>query len=84
MNDKIVVSGEDAWRIYELFEEMNDFLHQPAHYARIEDFHEWLERKKLYPELHDVFYAIVATWFPPDAATGEVHPPPGVMRRLGT
>ena len=33
---QIKVSQEDAWRIYELVEEFNTFLHQPENYANPE------------------------------------------------
>jgi len=77
------IDEKDAWRIYELLEELHDFLHQPENFASAEDVQRWLLDKGVYRELHDVFYHLVASWFPVDEQSGEVMPPPGAHRRFG-
>jgi hypothetical protein len=76
-----ILRAEDAWRVYELIEEMNHFLHQPEHYRNTQDIDEWLQ-SGVYEELSTVYYDILSQWFPVDDATGRVFPPPGVTRRF--
>ena len=73
--------AEDAWRVYELLETMNDFLHQPENYKTVEDLERWLQ-SGVYDELTHVVYHVVANWFPVDESTGRVFPPAGVHRRF--
>jgi hypothetical protein len=79
---KLIIEQENAWRIYELLEELHDFLHQPENYAKAGDVERWLEKRDVYRELHDVYYHVVAKWFPVDEQTGRVRPPAGVRRRF--
>jgi hypothetical protein len=72
---------EDAWRVYELIETMNDFLHQPENYKTVEDVERWLD-SGVYDELKHVLYHVVNKWFPVDERTSHVFPPPGVKRRF--
>jgi len=82
MNHHLAISREDAWRIYELIEELHDFLHKPENLSTPEDIQTWLSGKGVYPELREVYYRVVAQWFPVNEETGIVEPPPGVRRRF--
>lgn len=79
-DEPIRVSREDAWRIYELMEQMHDFLHQQDNYRTQSEVAEWLD-KGVYEELRQVFYRVVAKWFPVDD-DGHVVPPGGMQRRF--
>ena len=83
MKKHITIPVEDAWRIYELLEELNDFLHQPMNYSNPADVEAWLAKKDVYPELRDVFYGIVRHWFPVNEETSIVEPPPGASSIWG-
>ncbi len=75
---EIVISEEQAWAIFELLEEMNDFLHRAKHSE--EELKAWLEGGA-YATLNDVFYNLVATWFKIDES-GHVVVPPGVVPKF--
>lgn len=77
---QIRIPEEEAWRIYKLLEEMNDFLHQRANYKNVEDIHKWL-MKGVNNDLRHVFYKIVGPWFPIDEETGYVIGPKGVLHK---
>jgi hypothetical protein len=77
---RITISEQQAWRIYLLLEEMNDFLHQSKNYRSVEELDRWLEKKGVYSELRDVFYLVVGPWFPIDEETGAVIGPGGKPR----
>lgn len=62
-------------------ETMHDFLHQPRNYQTVKDIARWLD-SGVYEELRDVFYYVVADWFPVDERTGHVLPPAGLKRRF--
>lgn len=81
MKHEIAISEQDAWRIYELLEQMNDFLHQPANYGECDAIKNWLG-SGVYAELNSVFYGVVAKWFEPDRESGRVVPPAGIRRRF--
>ncbi|HRI62679.1 MAG TPA: hypothetical protein PK156_00530 [Polyangium sp.] len=83
MKKNITIPIEEAWRIFELIEELHDFLHQPMNYSNPEDVEAWLAKKDVYPELRHVYYKIVTNWFPVNEETGIVEAPPGVSRRFG-
>lgn len=78
---EIVLSQEDAWRIFELLEQMTQFLHQPGHYREPEQIEKWLD-SGVNDELRHAYYRIAGKWFEPDADSGRVFPPPGVNRRF--
>jgi hypothetical protein len=78
---EVILSKEDAWRIYELLEQMNDFLHQPDNYRDQPDVVNWL-KSGVYVELKEVFYGMVAKWFEVDDESGRVLPPSGVERKF--
>lgn len=82
MKHQITIPVEDAWRIYELLEELHDFLHQPMNYSSSAEVQAWLTEKGVYPELRDVFYDIVRHWFPVNEETSIVEAPSGVARRF--
>jgi hypothetical protein len=75
---EIVISEERAWAIFELLEEMNDFLHRAQHSE--EEVKRWLEGG-VYASLNNVFYDTVATWFEADES-GHVAVPPGVVPKF--
>jgi len=83
MKRTVVISEEDAWRIYELIEELHSFLHQPENTSDPEEVRKWLQQKGVYADLREVYYDLVANWFPVDTNTGDVVPPPGTRRRFG-
>lgn len=83
MKKEMTIPVEDAWRIYELIEELHDFLHQPMYYQNSGDVDAWMEKKKIYPELQHVYYEIVTKWFSVDEETSIVEAPEGVVRRFG-
>ena len=83
MKKNITIPIEDAWRIFELLEELHDFLHQPMNYSSREDVETWLIKKGVYPELRHVYYKIVGNWFPVSDDTSIVEAPPGSTRRFG-
>jgi hypothetical protein len=78
---ELTLSKEEAWRIYELLEQMNRFLHQPENYRSPEDVVRWLQ-SGIYDELKHVFYGTAARWFEVDEGSGRVSPPSGVSRRF--
>lgn len=78
---EIRISESEAWRLYLLLEEMNDFLHQDDNYRSVEKLNEWLEGKGIYKELSEVFYRVVAPWFPVDEESGYVVEPGGVLHK---
>lgn len=80
---KISVDERDAWRIYELLEVMNDFLHQEEKYRQPGAVASWL-RSGVNDELRYSLYKVAAKWFPPDPYTDKVEPPIGVKRRFPT
>lgn len=77
----MALSQKEAWRIYELLEQLNDFLHRPENYRTRADIVKWLQ-SGVYEELRKTFYGIAAKWFPVDEDTGRVRPPSGVHRRF--
>jgi hypothetical protein len=77
----VQLTPEDAWRVYELLEQMNSFLHQPENYADPVRVTEWLG-SGVYAELRDLLYGIGTSWFDIDEETSSVLPPPGVKRRF--
>jgi len=75
---EIVISEEQAWAVFELLEEVNDFLHRAEHSE--EELKRWLEGG-VYANLNDVFYDIVSTWFEVDES-GRVAVPPGIVPKF--
>lgn len=71
---KYELSETEAWRLYKLLEEMNDFLHGIGRQGDAKRVEEWLQRG-IYAELHHAYYNIVGPWFPVDDDTGEVNGP---------
>lgn len=84
MKSKIQVDVDDAWRIYELIEEMHSFMHQPLNTADPKRMRAWLEDGGVYAELKDIYYNLVGEWFPVNKETGTVDPPGGTIRRFSS
>jgi hypothetical protein len=82
MNQKKQLDELEAWRLYELIEELHDFLHQPKNYQKLEQLESWLA-SGVYDELHRIYYDVLAEWFPVDEESGEVPPPERAERRFG-
>jgi hypothetical protein len=78
---EFVLSAEEAWRLFELLEELNQFVHQPGHYREPEQIEKWLA-SGVADELRHAYYRIASKWFQPDPESGRVFPPPGVSRRF--
>lgn len=83
MKEHVTISIKDAWRIYELIEELQEFFHQPMHYSKPGDVEKWIKEKGVYSELHHVYYKIVGEWFPVNEETGVVDAPASLTRRFG-
>jgi hypothetical protein len=75
---EIRMTEDQAWRIYRLLEEMNDFLHQRRNYPSVEQVHRWLEGG-VYQELSDLYYKVAGPWFKIDEETGYIVGPGGKL-----
>ena len=72
--ERYALSAADAWRLYQLLENLNAFLHNSAHFQDPGQVEAWL-RDGTYAELRHAYYDMIGPWFPVDETTGEVHPP---------
>jgi hypothetical protein len=87
MNGRKITIGElEAWRILQLLQELNAFLHQPANYDSQPKVLDWL-RGGVYDELRDVLYDIAGEWFDLDDDDNIIAPagaiPRSARKKLG-
>jgi hypothetical protein len=61
MGDKVEIDIDEIRRVFEIIEQIHDFIHQPLNYSDIESF-----AMHCYPELHEVYYKVVWNWLPTD------------------
>lgn len=59
MGEKVEIAVDEVRRVFELIEQIQQFLHQPMNYKDIQSF-----AKLCYPELHEVYYEVVWNWLP--------------------
>lgn len=74
-SERYTLSAAEAWRLYQLLEHLNEFLHNPAHFSDPKQVEAWLGRGT-YAELRHAYYDMIGPWFPVEETTGEVPPPP--------
>lgn len=75
--ERYALTAAEAWRLYQLLENLNAFLHNPAHFQDAKQVEAWL-LGGTYAELRHAYYDMIGAWFPVDETTGDVHPPPGI------
>jgi hypothetical protein len=59
MGDKVEIDLDEIRRVFELIEQVHDFLHQPLNYGDIHSF-----ATRCYPEVHEAYYQVIWNWLP--------------------
>lgn len=72
-DENIILTKQEAWRLYQLLEELNHVLHDPEGVSNAQWLEDWL-KNGTYAEIHHAYYAVACKWFPADE-DGEVKGP---------